>query len=113
MDGESPVVTITTQIAGAVHYEGAQTKLNRLRDGTEVELVRVLDNPHDLNAIACYKDGQMLGYIKMRDNRQAAAAMDRGETVRCAIHGFQPMVRLTWASMDLAEATRLRGIARA
>jgi predicted NAD/FAD-binding protein len=107
------MVTVTTQIAGAVHYEGAQTKLNRLRDGTEIELVRVHDNGFDANAIACYKDEQMLGYIKMKDNKQAAAAMDRGETVRCAIHGYQPMVRLTWASMDLDEASRLRRIVRA
>src|SRR5258708_2021765 len=102
--------TVTTRIVGASHYPGAQTKLNVLRAGVAIELRREPDNGDDLNAIACWKDGQMLGYVPRKDNAQPAAAMDRGEPVTARIMGHQPGIQLSWPSiMRLDEATKLRG----
>lgn len=104
---------VSTRIVGAQHHEGAQTKLNTLRRGASVELRREPDNPHDLSAISCWKDGVMLGYIPRKDNRQAAEAMDRGEPVTCQISEFQPMVILRWPSaVALAEGAGMRRVVR-
>lgn len=90
---------ISTRIVGVQYRVGAQTLLNRLRPGTPIELRREPDCPQDFNAIQCWHGEQWLGYIPRADNRQAAAAMDRGEQVVCAIHPTQPMVRLSWKAV--------------
>lgn len=104
---------VNTRIVGAQHHEGAQTRLNGLRRGTPIHLAREPDNPHDANAVSCWQGGQMLGYIPRKDNPPVAAAMDRGDPVRCEIAVTQPMIRVSWPSViTIAEGQQLRRVVR-
>lgn len=104
--------SVHTRINGAQHYEGAQTKLNTLRRDQRVDLVRYPDNPHDPNAIKCVVDGVFLGYVRAKDAKHPAAAMDRGGAVTCRIFPNQPMIVVQWPSV-VGQDPSLRRIVRA
>lgn len=95
--------SVHSRINGAQHYPGAQSKLNVLKREQPVILVREPDNANDPNAIKCIVDGVFCGYVRARDNRHAAAAMDRGDRVTCRIYPNQPMIQIQWPSVVGAE----------
>ena len=103
--------SVHTRINGAQHHEGAQTKLNTLRRDTRIDLVREPDNNVDPNAIKCVADGVLLGYVRAKDAKYPAAAMDRGEAVTCRIYPNQPMIQIQWPSVVGADP-HLRRIVR-
>ena len=49
-------------LAGFTYYDGLEI-IDKLKIGTELQLYREVDNPHDPNAIVIYYEDKKLGYV--------------------------------------------------
>ncbi|MBS1161306.1 MAG: hypothetical protein H6R15_3725 [Proteobacteria bacterium] len=65
-------------LAGSQYYALAEW-WPELKVGDRLELIREPDNRHDRHAIRVEWRGHQLGYVPRAENRQLAAALDRGE----------------------------------
>lgn len=68
-----------------VTYGNRQKYVSRLKAGDALMVEREKDNPHDSNAIALYKDYNMLGYIKKEVAAQLAPIIDSGKSVSVTV----------------------------
>lgn len=66
-----------------IHWE-------RLEKGTELNLVREPENPHDSKAIRVEWQGHLLGYVPRRENKLISAAMDAGDQLVAKVVAIQP-----------------------
>ena len=64
-------------IAGFTYWDGCFI-FRKLEIGTELRLVRELENEHDSKAVAIYYDSHKLGYIPSDSNKTISILMDMG-----------------------------------
>lgn len=81
---------LNTHIAGFTYWDGC-IAFENLKIGTELTLVRELDNKHDANAVAIYYNDLKLGFIPSRHNHTISQFLEMGhdncfETRICAIN---------------------------
>lgn len=66
-------------IVGMKYHEGAQERLEDLKDGETLTLDRQPENPHDSNAVAiCNIEGEFIGFIPAAQAVFAAELYDKG-----------------------------------
>lgn len=85
------------------HFRGSEAKriANSLEEGDTVELEREPDNQYDANAVACYAQGEHIGYIPAANNTALALALDDGEECIAEVigrNGSKPTLLIRWAS---------------
>jgi len=76
-----------TKIVG-VSFEGRQDTIGGLRVGTELDLRRQPENPHDSNAIAVYYGALHLGFIRKEIAKHLASPMDSGARYRARVESL-------------------------
>lgn len=74
---EHATVIVGTKFQG----KAALQALARMKPGETARLERVLDNPHDPNAVSVYYLGVMVGWIPRQANPPIARAFDRSSAV--------------------------------
>ena len=96
---------LKTVIVGVTHRQGAQTRLNKMKHGTPLKLVREKQNPHDRLAIAVYdpRDDFQLGYIPRAVNRNLAMAMDAGISTAVTIDRYTPNIHVIYPVPKVAD----------
>jgi hypothetical protein len=83
------IVVWTGYVAGFKFHEGQRLmQTAAMREGQLLDLVREPNNAHDERAIAIYRDGQMLGYLPMRDNKVLSALVDGKAPLECVVHAL-------------------------
>lgn len=70
----------SSPLAGSQYYALAEVWPD-VKVGDALALVREPDNRHDAKAVRVEWRNRKLGYLPRAENRQVAAAMDRGEKV--------------------------------
>ena len=85
------------------HFRGSEAKriANSLEEGDAVQLEREPDNQYDANAVACYAQGEHIGYIPAANNTALALAMDDMVEVEAEVigrNGSKPTLLIRWAS---------------
>ena len=73
-----------TKIVG-VTFDNRQELLAELQVGQQLELIHETDNPHDVNAIGVYADGEQLGYLKRNIARHLADNFDNGVAYQAVV----------------------------
>lgn len=73
-----------SKIVGVTH-DNRQKYVSRLEPGDVLMVDREKDNRYDSNAIALYKDYNMLGYIKKEVAAQLAPIIDSGKSVSVTV----------------------------
>lgn len=90
-DSDSPnrrAFLIRTHVSGCEHVEGFQTRIDGMKMGDRVRLIRERDNRYDPRAIMiCREDGRKLGYVPRRYNLIPSNLMDSGATLFAEISG--------------------------
>jgi hypothetical protein len=81
---EARIIIQQSPLAGFQYYDG-KVVWDNMRVGDTLALVREPQNPHDVNAVRVEWNGQPLGYVPRRDNRDVARQMDHGAPVKARI----------------------------
>ena len=81
---EARIIVQQSPLAGFQYYDG-KVLWDNMRVGDTLTLVREPQNPHDTNAVRVDWNGQSLGYVPRRDNRDVARQLDRGAPVQARI----------------------------
>jgi hypothetical protein len=83
------VVVWTGYVAGFKFHDGPHLiQTAALSEGQLLKLVRQPNNEHDPRAIAIYRNGQMLGYLPMRDNKVLSALVDGKAPLECLVQAL-------------------------
>ena len=81
---DARIIVQQSPLAGFQYYDG-KVLWDNMRVGDTLTLVREPQNPHDTNAVRVDWNGQSLGYVPRRDNRDVARQLDRGAPVQARI----------------------------
>ncbi len=71
-------------IAGFTYYDGALV-FDRIRVGTDLELVPEPENAYDRYAVALYLEGSKLGFVPRGCNREMSKILNAGHSIFRAV----------------------------
>jgi hypothetical protein len=117
-DDDEPLESEECPVAGINHNNIAgfnrQTVIARCQVGEQIYLVREPDNPHDENAIRCFRtNGEDIGYLPAWKAEEIAPILDKGRAVTARILRLEPFTsdagnRLTGVALELTPYRKKR-----